>query len=691
MTCRVLLTLGASLLPLLAFADPVWPDLSQIPPRSGGDGSLDAALVIGIETYDRAQDIPGARQNATDWARWLREARGVTHVEVLLDDQATKEEIEARVIPTARRVGEGGRMWIVYIGHGAPASDGTDGLLVGSDARQTALSLEARSVRRRELLDLADLAMGGRGDILLVQDACFSGKTEAGDLAPGLAPLQVVDATIGSQVTVLSAARSDQYAGALPDHSRPAFSYLALAGLAGWADLDQDGTVTSGELLRFTHDAMLTIVRGRQQTPDLEGSPHVVVGPSAGWQTPDLLDLATRSTEVEDKSVEGVAERIRREQAERDRSERDAAEVQRRREQALQDKVREATVRAERDFNHLQPLLLDPTPEALPVLELWSELYDGRTLTHDGLTHELRPVEAKIVSELIAALRGPSTPAPARRDPVAFVPGERTSVPGPAPRWVSPSGYPMRRIDAGTYEQGVESPNALFYHLGQATVTFDYTYLIGEHEVTQGLWREVMGSNPSANVLCGDMCPVDGITWWQAVQFANKLSERDGLTPCYTIVPDRVPNNETVRHHAIRSCDGYRLPHQSEWEVAARAGRRSWQPGTIYVDAVAWTMNTAKQPVRVGRKLPNGFGLFDTAGNVQELMLGMQREQDKDKPGYPDHPPTRTYDRADARGGSVVGTPTSLFTRARVRVQEARAKEAHQDRPTGLRLVRTVP
>lgn len=98
-------------LPLALAAD--WPDLSR-PPSVKADGSLDAALVIGIEDYVFAQDLPGARSNALAWMSHLQ-ARKVPLVKPLLDAQATREEILEAAGQVASKVKPGGTFWLVYI------------------------------------------------------------------------------------------------------------------------------------------------------------------------------------------------------------------------------------------------------------------------------------------------------------------------------------------------------------------------------------------------------------------------------------------------------------------------------------------------------------------------------------------------------------------------------------------------
>ena len=70
---------------------------------------------------------------------------------------------------------------------------------------------------------------------------------------------------------------------------------------------------------------------------------------------------------------------------------------------------------------------------------------------------------------------------------------------------------------------------------------------MGTTEVTQGLYRKVMGMNPSYNKKCGDNCPVEKVSWYDAVAFANKLSEMEGLEKCYSGKWRRISLIQTVQ------------------------------------------------------------------------------------------------------------------------------------------------
>jgi len=280
--------------PLARGLEVLWPDLST-PARAVGGGENDAALVVGIENYDKVSDVPGAKTNAKEWYQYLTATRGIPpqNVKLLTDEDAAKEPILDQARKVAQRAGPKGMLWFIFVGHGAPSSDGKDGLLVGADARQTPESLQARSVPRGELLRV--LGESKASSITVLLDACFSGRNQdGGALVAGLQPLQTVvtGGTADPRMVILTAAKGDQYAGALPGAKRPAFSYLALGGLRGWAVPASAPSVTAGDLRRYADDALEATLRGRKQEPDLMGTESAILGRSAGERAPDLAALA---------------------------------------------------------------------------------------------------------------------------------------------------------------------------------------------------------------------------------------------------------------------------------------------------------------------------------------------------------------------------------------------------------------
>lgn len=279
----------------------IWPSLDLAAPITVGGGDADAALVVGVENYAYLPPVPGANDNADAWYRYLVTTRKVpvSNVHLLRDGQATHDLILMKAAEAQRSVKAGGTLWFVFIGHGAATPDGKDSLLVGADAQQSAdVRFFGRSVEQKLLLAL--LAKSDRpAQINVIVDACFSGRDSRGAaLIDGLQPvvLRSQPGVSDPRLVMLTAAAAHEFAGPLPGANRPAFSYLALGGVRGWADEDVDGEVTAAELEDYTKLAIRTVVRSRSQTPFRVGKAEAVVARSAGEAGPDLskIVVATR-------------------------------------------------------------------------------------------------------------------------------------------------------------------------------------------------------------------------------------------------------------------------------------------------------------------------------------------------------------------------------------------------------------
>src|SRR5215813_10636845 len=143
----------------------------------------------------------------------------------------------------------------------------------------------------------------------------------------------------------------------------------------------------------------------------------------------------------------------------------------------------------------------------------------------------------------------------------------------------------MIEVPAGRFCMG--SANGLDREKPMHQVTINYSFYIGKYEVTQAQWQALMGDNPSSDAGCGKDCPVESVSWNDAHKFIEKLnSKNDGYT--------------------------YRLPTESEWEYACRAGTRGEFAGDV--KEMGW--DDSLHPV--GQKRPNAWGLADMYGNVWE-------------------------------------------------------------------------
>jgi len=213
------------------------------------------------------------------------------------------------------------------------------------------------------------------------------------------------------------------------------------------------------------------------------------------------------------------------------------------------------------------------------------------------------------------------------------------------------------------------------------SVTLTRGFFMQKTHVTQALWQALMGNNPSGFRGCAE-CPVEQVSWFDAIGFANAMSRLKGLPEVYNADGSLKSGSD------IYATTGYRLPTEAEWEYAYRAGTTTaWYNGDdeSKVEDIAWfggNSDYLTQPV--GQKQPNAFGLFDMSGNVWQWTNDW----------YDNYPGGALTDPAGPQSGSSrVRRGGSCYNDASATRAAIRGNDSPGDRVSaiGFRLARSRP
>jgi len=194
------------------------------------------------------------------------------------------------------------------------------------------------------------------------------------------------------------------------------------------------------------------------------------------------------------------------------------------------------------------------------------------------------------------------------------------------------------RINGGTFIMGSpeNEPQRSEEESPRHQVTLS-SFSIGKYPVTQKEYQEIIGKNPSH--FKKDNLPVEMVSWFEAVEYCNKRSQKEGLNPAYKIIEKNVTWD--------RGANGYRLPTEAEWEYACRAGTTTpFNRGDNITTSQANYNGTHPNNIftgiyrgkttPVGSFSPNAWGLYDMHGNVWEWCWDIFGDYTDDKKNNPE-------------------------------------------------------
>lgn len=261
---------------------------AQVPEGRQGN-KYDVAVLIANRTYSRPgiPEVEYAERDMAEMKRYVIRAMGFDPDNIIEEKNATKGTLETLFGTRERPEGKiynwikpkESRLFIYYVGHGAPGQESGEAFFVPSDADPDYIETTGYPVGQF----YGNLKKVPSRETVVVLDTCFSGQTPKGLLFKRVSPamLKVAQPHSGmDKGVVLASARADQLSTWYEGKQHSLFTYFFLKGLGGEADLNKDRKVTAGEMESYLADNVPFMARklsGRNQEPMVEGNKDVVL------------------------------------------------------------------------------------------------------------------------------------------------------------------------------------------------------------------------------------------------------------------------------------------------------------------------------------------------------------------------------------------------------------------------------
>ena len=701
-----------------------------MPPRHITLYRRSLAVVIGIDTYEHLPDLKAAESDATELARRLRN-RGF-EVRTLLGKAATRARIASVLGDELYALAQpDDRVLVYFAGHGI--SEGQGDARVGyllpaaADPKQPA----ADAIAMTELVRWFGRYKARH--VMLLADACYSGlalSTRAAGLRPAMERYLQAITQRRARFALVGGGAGEQVNEWVDDAGRRGlFTHFLLQAIDGAADANRDCIITSDEIAAYVKPEVARqaqLLWGAEQHPQSgrsgEGEFIFLTAPggSKGCHTPIVEAEAAEQEVAAAAARPGVAAAGAAATAPAPiaspagppaalvpgppdiRVTRRAAyphvdlTVERRVAQAIALQADTSAPERQKAAAWCDLAALNEAEFYRPLASEACRSWRG-WIADGGGVGSLRDEHARLLGYLQLSHVGRAERVAALQRFVAMFPQERASEPvqaavvaleqlqsGLAPA-AAPAPAGWLRIEPGTFTMGTplaERPRDS--DEAPVEVQIERPFLLQRGELTQARWQQLMGDNPSTFKGCGGECPVEEVSFWDALALANAASDADGLPRCYTLTGCTEPLAGGGRRCVKATfkgiaCTGYRLPTEAEWEYAARAGTttatyagplriraRRHAPG---LDAIAWhgghngvsyagagdcshwegrahkIVGCGTHPT--GRLQPNAWGAHDMIGNVWEWVWSASDPRQ----GAYGRASSTTGDRQASRGG----------------------------------------